>query len=299
MRLHSTRSATFVMVTAGFTAASLMVAVIAAPDDAEAQRRARRRTTTARAQGSVNTNADADASASGDASAIAISATSAGSAAPVATGPRGDDPASSTLPLNQSVNLRNGTNTLTLTGSRAWPVRSALAWRNEDGMLTILLHSNPVTCPANQGERGALANMLAIDCRGTPACRMALVMVPVNGPLTALNATVSSPNAQQAQISAAANGLRNIDRNNPTEMQAALSGMQAQTSRRPTTAILAWKTARGASLSEAGDSGNVELTAVNGRTIEGTLSLRFAGAPSRGAAGTPSLDGRFTLELCP
>ncbi|MBL8677629.1 MAG: hypothetical protein JNK05_00570 [Myxococcales bacterium] len=294
--MHSPRTqqpsrlrATVATITTAVAAVSILV-VLATPEDAEAQRRTRRRSSTAAAQAAVN----ADAGAAPNLNATAAVAGTAASA-----GPRGDDPSSSTLPLNQAVNFRNAQGTLTLTGSRAWPVRSALAWRTEDGMLTILLHSNPVVCPANAGERGGLANMLAIDCRGTPACRMALITVPVSGPLTPMNTTVSSPSAQQAQISAAGNALQNVDRNNPAAMQAAIATMQAQANRRPTTAVLAWKNDRGASLSEAVDSGNVELTAVNGRTLEGTLSLRFAGAPSRGATGTPSLDGRFTLTLCP
>jgi hypothetical protein len=277
-RRNTTRAA-FVMTSAALTAAS-MVAMLAWPDAAEAQRRTRRRpnATQTAANANANANANADAAASNNS--------------------RGDDPALSTLPLNQSVNLRAGTSTLTLTGSRAWPVRSALAWRNEDGMLTIMLHSSQIVCPATAGERLGLANALAIDCRNTPACRMALVMMPVSGGLTAMTSPIMDPNAQAAQLAAASSAMQNVDRNNPAAMQAALSGMQAIANRRPTTATLAWKNATGAAMSEASNGGNIELSAVNGRTIEGTLSMRFAGAPARGATGAPTLDGRFSLTLC-
>jgi hypothetical protein len=217
--------------------------------------------------------------------------------APAQQEPRGDDPARSSLTLNNPLQLRTTANTLTMSGSRSWAARTALAWINEDRMLTVLVHSEPMVCPAAAPEHARLANALQINCPGG-ACRMLLLLVPTTGALAVSSAQIVAPAAQAQSMAALGATLSAVDRNNPAAMQAAIAQIQAQQTR-PTTAMLAWKNSDGASMSEAATGGAFTVTAVRGRTFDGTFSVRFADPPSPNAAGAPTLDGRFTLTLCP
>jgi hypothetical protein len=217
--------------------------------------------------------------------------------APAQPAPRGDDPTRSSLTLNNPLNLRTTASTLTLSGSRSWTARTALAWMNEDRTLNVLVHSENMVCPAAATDRARLANALQLNCPGG-ACRMLLLVVPTTGALAVSSAQIVAPAAQAQSMAALSATLTAVDRNNPAAMQAAVAQLQAQQTR-PTTAMLAWQNTSGESMSEAATGGTFAITAVRGRAFDGTFSVRFADPPSPNAAGAPTLDGRFTLTLCP
>jgi hypothetical protein len=255
----------------------LTVVYAATREDAHAQRRRRGRANNATPVAAAALVADA------------------GAAQPSA---RGDDPERSALRLNESVNLTVPNGTLTMTGSRAWAVRGAVAFLNETGQLTMVLQSNPLRCPQDVAERARLANQMQIDCVGGGSCRLAIMTVPMRLPLTPTTVNVQSPGSTSDNVRAIGAQLSQVNPNDPAAMQAAVQRLQALSNQQPGMAVLGWKNDDGRTYSEAASGGSVAITAVNGRTLTGTFSLTFAGPPAPRATGTPTLDGRFSLTIC-